>query len=261
MLFDTHAHYDDERFDGDRDALLASMPERGVELIVNPGCTVKTSRTAVELAARFAHVYAAVGIHPENCHDFTPAQIDDLRALAARPKVVAIGEIGLDYYWEQNPPREFQQEVFRDQLALARELGLPVIVHDRDAHADCLAIVKEFPQVRGVFHCFSGSVEIAQELIKRGWYLGFDGPLTYKNAKKTVEVAKIVPLDRVLLETDSPYMAPVPVRGTRNDSRNVSHIAAKFAEIRGMSTDEIIALTNENGRRFFGIQSAKEERS
>lgn len=261
MLFDTHAHYDDERFDGDRDALLASMPERGVELIVNPGCTVKTSRTAVELAARFAHVYAAVGIHPENCHDFTPAQIDDLRALAARPKVVAIGEIGLDYYWEQNPPREFQQEVFRDQLALAQESGLPVIVHDRDAHADCLAIVKEFPQVRGVFHCFSGSVEIAQELIKRGWYLGFDGPLTYKNAKKTVEVAKIVPLDRVLLETDSPYMAPVPVRGTRNDSRNVSHIAAKFAEIRGMSTDEIIALTNENGRRFFGIQSAKEERS
>lgn len=261
MLFDTHAHYDDERFDGDRDALLASMPERGVELIVNPGCTVKTSRTAVELAARFAHVYAAVGIHPENCHDFTPAQIDDLRALAARPKVVAIGEIGLDYYWEQNPPREFQQEVFRDQLALAQELGLPVIVHDRDAHADCLAIVKEFPQVRGVFHCFSGSVEIAQELIKRGWYLGFDGPLTYKNAKKTVQVAKIVPLDRVLLETDSPYMAPVPVRGTRNDSRNVSHIAAKFAEIRGMSTDEIIALTNENGRRFFGIQSAKEERS
>lgn len=261
MLFDTHAHYDDERFDGDRDALLASMPERGVELIVNPGCTVKTSRTAVELAARFAHVYAAVGIHPENCHDFTPAQIDDLRALAARPKVVAIGEIGLDYYWEQNPPREFQQEVFRDQLALAQESGLPVIVHDRDAHADCLAIVKEFPQVRGVFHCFSGSVEIAQELIKRGWYLGFDGPLTYKNAKKTVEVAKVVPLDRVLLETDSPYMAPVPVRGTRNDSRNVSHIAAKFAEIRGMSTDEIIALTNENGRRFFGIQSVKEERS
>lgn len=134
-------------------------------------------------------------------------------------------------------------------------------MHDRDAHADCLAIVKEFPQVHGVFHCFSGSVEIAQELIKRGWYLGFDGPLTYKNAKKTVEVAKIVPLDRVLLETDSPYMAPVPVRGTRNDSRNVFHIAAKFAEIRGMSTDEIIALTSENGRRFFGIQSAKEERS
>ena len=148
MLFDTHAHYDDERFDGDRDALLASMPERGVELIVNPGCTVKTSRTAVELAARFAHVYAAVGIHPENCHDFTPAQIDDLRALAARPKVVAIGEIGLDYYWAENPPRELQQDVLRRQMALAQELSLPVIIHDRDAHADTMAIVREFPRVK-----------------------------------------------------------------------------------------------------------------
>ena len=261
LIFDTHAHYDDEAFDADREALLASMPENGVGLIVDPGCDLDTSRRAVEIAEQYPHVYAAVGWHPENCAPYTRESLDTLRAWAKNPKVVAIGEIGLDYYWEQNPPREFQQEVFRDQLALAQELGLPVIVHDRDAHADCLAIVKEFPQVRGVFHCFSGSAEIAQELIKRGWYLGFDGPLTYKNVKKTVEVAKIVPLDRVLLETDSPYMAPVPVRGTRNDSRNVSHIAAKFAEIRGMSTDEIIALTNENGRRFFGIQSAKEERS
>ena len=232
LIFDTHAHYDDEAFDADREALLASMPENGVGLIVDPGCDLDTSRRAVEIAEQYPHVYAAVGWHPENCAPYTRESLDTLRAWAKDPKVVAIGEIGLDYYWEQNPPREFQQEVFRDQLALARELGLPVIVHDRDAHADCLAIVKEFPQVRGVFHCFSGSVEIAQELIKRGWYLGFDGPLTYKNAKKTVEVAKIVPLDRVLLETDSPYMAPVPVRGTRNDSRNVSHIAAKFAEIR-----------------------------
>ena len=240
LIFDTHAHYDDEAFDADREALLASMPENGVGLIVDPGCDLDTSRRAVEIAEQYPHVYAAVGWHPENCAPYTRESLDTLRAWAKNPKVVAIDEIGLDYYWE---------------------LGLPVIVHDRDAHADCLAIVKEFPQVRGVFHCFSGSVEIAQELIKRGWYLGFDGPLTYKNAKKTVEVAKVVPLDRVLLETDSPYMAPVPVRGTRNDSRNVSHIAAKFAEIRGMSTDEIIALTNENGRRFFGIQSVKEERS
>ena len=261
LIFDTHAHYDDEAFDADREALLASMPENGVGLIVDPGCDLDTSRRAVETAEQYPHVYAAVGWHPEEADSWTDSSLAHISALAAQPKVCAIGEIGLDYYWEQNPPREFQQEVFRDQLALAQELGLPVIVHDRDAHADCLAIVKEFPQVRGVFHCFSGSVEIAQELIKRGWYLGFDGPLTYKNAKKTVEVAKIVPLDRVLLETDSPYMAPVPVRGTRNDSRNVFHIAAKFAEIRGMSTDEIIALTNENGRRFFGIQSAKEERS
>ena len=254
LIFDTHAHYDDEAFDPDREQLLAAMPESGVGLIVDPGCDLETSRRALEIAEKFPHVYAAVGWHPENCAPYTHASLDTLRAWAKHPKVVAIGEIGLDYYWEQNPPREFQQAVFRDQLALAQELDLPVIVHDRDAHADSLAIVREFPHVRGVFHCYSGSVETAQELLKRGWYLGFDGPLTYKNAKKTVEVAKLVPLDRVLLETDSPYMAPVPVRGTRNDSRNVLHIAAKFAEVRGMETDGVIALTNENGRRLFGIR-------
>ncbi len=169
------------------------------------------------------------------------------------PKVVAIGEIGLDYYWEQNPPRELQQRVLRDQLALAQELDLPVIVHDREAHADSLAIVQEFPAVRGVFHCFSGSVEMARELLKRGWYLGFDGPVTYKNARKTVEVALECPLDRMLLETDSPYMAPVPVRGTRNDSRSVRYIAEKLAALRGLDTDELIRLTAENGKRLFGI--------
>ena len=254
LIFDTHAHYDDEAFDADREELLSSMPENGVGLIVDPGCDLDTSRRAVEIARQYPHVYAAVGWHPENCAPYTRASLDALRAWAGDPKVVAIGEIGLDYYWEQNPPREFQQEVFRDQLALAQELGLPVIVHDRDAHADSLAIVKEFPQVRGVFHCFSGSAETARELIARGWYLGFDGPLTYKNAKKTVEIARMAPLERILLETDSPYMAPVPVRGTRNDSRNVFHIAARLAEIRGISTDEIIAITNENGRRLFGIE-------
>lgn len=254
MLFDTHAHYDDEAFDADRDALLTALPQRGVGLILNPGCDVESSRKAVTYAAAYPHVYAAVGIHPENCGGCTADDLAVIRALAQQPKVVAIGEIGLDYYWEQNPPREWQQEVFRAQLALAQELSLPVIVHDRDAHADSLAIVKEFPDVRGVFHCYSGSAEIAQELIARGWYLGFDGPLTYKNAKKTVEVARIVPLERVLLETDSPYMSPVPVRGTRNDSRNVFHIAAKFAELRGMEVDEVIALTSENGKRLFGIE-------
>ena len=155
LIFDTHAHYDDEAFDADREALLSSMPENGVGLIVDPGCDLDTSRRAVEIAEQYPHVYSAVGWHPENCAPYTRESLDTLRAWAKNPKVVAIGEIGLDYYWEQNPPREFQQEVFRDQLALAQELGLPVIVHDRDAHADCLAIVKEFPQVRGVFHCFA----------------------------------------------------------------------------------------------------------
>ena len=253
LLFDTHAHYDDEQFDADRDALLASMPESGVGLIVDPGCDLPSSRRAIALAERFPHVYAAVGYHPENCAPYTDADLDVLRELAKHPKVVAIGEIGLDYYWAENPPREFQQTVFRRQLALAQELDLPVIVHDREAHADSLAIVREFPAVRGVFHCFSGSVEMARELWKLGWYVGFDGPVTYKNARKTVEVALEAPPDRILLETDSPYMAPVPVRGTRNDSRNVRYIAEKLAQLRGMETDALIALTAENGKRLFNI--------
>ena len=254
LIFDTHAHYDDEAFDADRDALLAAMPEQGVGLILDPGCDIETSQKAVALAEKYPHVYAAVGYHPENCAPYSPADLDTLRALAKHPKVVAIGEIGLDYYWEQNPPRELQQEVFRAQLALARELALPVIVHDRDAHADCFSIVQEFPSVRGVFHCYSGSVELARELWKRGWYTGFDGPVTYKNARKTVEVAQEAPLDKLLLETDSPYMAPVPVRGTRNDSRNVVHIAAKIAEVRGTTADEIIRISRENGKRLFQIK-------
>lgn len=253
LIFDTHAHYDDEAFDADREALLASMPENGVGLIVDPGCDLDTSRRAVETAEQYPHVYAAVGWHPENCAPYTRESLDTLRAWAKNPKVVAIGEIGLDYYWEQNPPREFQQEVFRDQLALAQELGLPVIVHDRDAHADCLAIVKEFPQVRGVFHCFSGSVEMARELLRRGWYLGFDGPITYKNAVKALDVIAACPTDRMLLETDSPYLSPVPNRGKRNDSRNLPYIAARIAEIKSMTTEEVAEVTLQNGKQLFGL--------
>ena len=253
LIFDTHAHYDDAQFDADREALLSAMPENGVGLILDPGCDLESSRAAIALAEQYPHIYAAVGYHPENCAPYTDADLDILRRLAQHPKVVAIGEIGLDYYWEQNPPKEFQQAVFRAQLALARELDLPVIVHDRDAHADCLAIVKEFPEVCGVFHCYSGSVEMARELWKLGWYLGLDGPVTYKNARRTVEVAAEVPLERLLLETDSPYMAPVPKRGTRNDSRNIRCIAEKIAEIRNMTADAIIRVSAENGRRLFGI--------
>ena len=253
LIFDTHAHYDDEAFDLDREVLLAAMPSCGVGLILDPGCDIETSQKVVALAEKFSHVYAAVGFHPENCAPYTSADLDTLRELAKHPKVVAIGEIGLDYYWEQNPPKTFQQEVFHAQLALAQELHLPVIVHDRDAHSDCLEIVKEFPAVRGVFHCYSGSVEMARELWNRGWYTGFDGPVTYKNARKTVEVAAEVPLDKLLLETDSPYLSPVPKRGERNDSRNIAPIAAKIAEIRGMTADEIIRIAAENGRKLFRI--------
>ena len=167
--------------------------------------------------------------------------------------MVAIGEIGLDYYWAENPPREFQRQVFRAQLELALELDLPVIIHDREAHGDSLAIVKEYPALRGVFHCYSGSVEMAKELLDRGWYLGFDGPVTYKNARRTVEVAEMIPIDRILVETDSPYMSPVPVRGKRNDSRNVAYIVEKLAQIKGISSDEMAILTLANGKKLFGI--------
>ena len=254
MLFDTHAHYDDDWFDEDRDALLASMPEKGVGLIVNPGITVETSRQAIAMAEKYPHVYAAVGIHPENCHDFVPQQIDELRKLARHPKVVAIGEIGLDYYWETNPPKEFQQEVLRAQLALARELKLPVIIHDRDAHADTLAIVKEFPEVTGVFHCYSGSVEDARTLVKMGWMLSFNGAATFKNARKAPEVIAEVPMEQLMIETDAPYLAPVPHRGKRNDSGLVYLVAEKIAQIKGLTAEEVETVTWENGKRFFGIK-------
>ena len=253
MLFDTHAHYDAEQFDGDRDEVLSALPLSGVGLVVNPGCDLPSSRAAVDLSRRYPHVCAAVGYHPENCGPYVPGDLERLRALAGRPKVVAIGEIGLDYHWEDNPPRELQQEVFRAQMALAEELGLPVIVHDRDAHRDSMETVRAFPGVRGVFHCFSGSAEMARELVRLGWMISFTGVLTYKNGRRAAEAAAAVPLDRIMLETDSPYMSPVPCRGTRNDSRHLGYICRRLAEIKGVSEEECARVTAENGRRFFRI--------
>ena len=253
QYFDTHAHYDSGKFNADRDEVLRAVHDSGVALVVDPGDSGVTSERAVALAQAHDFVYAAVGWHPEEADSWTDSSLAHIRALAAQPKVCAIGEIGLDYYWDASTKAK-QERMFRAQLELALELDLPVIVHDREAHGDSLRIVCDYPQLRGVFHCYSGSVEMARELLALGWYLGFDGPVTYKNARKTVEVAEMVPLNRILIETDSPYMSPVPLRGKRNDSRNVFYIAEKLAQIKGMTTEELARLTMENGKSLFGIQ-------
>ena len=253
LLFDTHAHYDSRKFDADRDAVLSALPGQDVALVVDPGCDLPSSQEALALAERWPFLYAAVGVHPEDCAGWTDADVDVLRAMAAHPKAVAIGEIGLDYYWEENPPKEQQQQAFRAQMALAGELDLPVIVHDREAHGDCMDVVRDFPQVRGVFHCYSGSAEMARELVRLGWMISFTGALTYKNARKAVEAAQAVPLDRLMIETDSPYMAPVPHRGERCHSGLAIHTCARLAEIKGVSAEEMARITLENGKRFYRI--------
>ena len=252
-LFDTHAHYDDEQFDEDREELLNSMAAAGVELIVNPGCDLETSRKSVEIADQFPFVYSAVGYHPEEADKWDEHSADALRELAGNPKVKAIGEIGLDYYWEENPPREVQHKVLHAQLDLAEELDLPVIIHDREAHGDCLDIIREHPNVKGVFHCYSSSLEYAKTLVKMGWMLSFNGVITFKNARKPLEVVEWLPMEHLMVETDSPYLSPVPFRGKRNSSLNVHLVAEKIAEIKGMDPDEVARICLENGKRFYRI--------
>lgn len=255
MYFDTHAHYDDRAFDEDREALLQSLGEGDVKLIIDPGCDAPSSRRALELAERFPFIYAAVGLHPEELDKYSPESFEEICSMARHPRCVAIGEIGLDYYWDAGHKEE-QKALFRRQIELALELDKPVIVHDREAHGDCLDIVRDYPGLRGVFHCYSGSAEMAKELLKLGWYLGFDGPVTYKNARKALEVLELCPMDRMLMETDSPYLSPVPMRGKRNDSSNLKYVAEKIAQVKGLSPEEAAAITLENGCRLFGIERA-----
>lgn len=253
MLFDTHAHMDDHAFDADREGLLAALPERGIGLLMNPGCSLESSRNACALSRRYDYIYAAVGSHPDAADQVDDAVLEEYRKLIREnPKVKAIGEIGLDYHYE-DIPREIQCHAFRLQMELAREWGLPVIVHEREAHEDGMKIVSEFPEVTGVFHCYSGSAEMARQLISRGWYIGFTGVLTFKNARKAVETASAIPLDRIVLETDCPYMSPEPFRGKRNDPGRLYRMAEKLAEIRGVSVEEIHAVTMENGKRLYRI--------
>ena len=220
---------------------------------MNPGCSLESSRNAVRLAKEYDYIYAAVGSHPDAADEVDGAVLEEYRELCKRnPKVKAIGEIGLDYHYE-DIPRDIQLKAFRAQMELARELGLPVIVHERDAHEDGMAVVRDFPEVTGVFHCYSGSAEMARQLVDRGWYIGFTGVLTFKNARKAIEVASSIPLERIVLETDCPYMAPEPFRGRRNDPGKLYRMAEKLAEIRGLSVEEVQAITVENGKRLYRI--------
>ena len=253
MLFDTHAHLDDRAFHEDREALITGLPEKGVGLVMNPGCSLESSRHAVALAEKYDHVYAAVGSHPDVASEVNAAVLEEYRKLCKlNTKVKAIGEIGIDYHYE-DIPSQIQLRAFRLQMELAQELGLPVIVHEREAHEDGMAVVREFPNVTGVFHCYSGSAEMARQLVDRGWYIGFTGVLTFKNARKAIETAASIPLDRIVLETDCPYMAPEPFRGKRNDPGYLYRMAEKLAEIRGLSLEEIQTITTENGKRLYRI--------
>ncbi|MBQ8182691.1 MAG: TatD family hydrolase [Clostridia bacterium] len=250
-IFDSHAHYTDKAFDDDRKIMLDSLTESGICGVINCGADIESSVFSVELAKEYPFIYAACGVHPEEVDDLPEKYIQTLRKMLQNQKCVAVGEIGLDYYWRKDN-KELQKKVFEEQLCLAKELNLPVIIHDREAHEDTLEILKKH-KPKGVLHCFSGSAETAKEVLKLGMYIGLGGALTFKNARKAVEVAEILPLDRLLLETDCPYMAPVPMRGKRNFSGYIPYVAEKVAEIKGIDPQTVLDVTAENTRTLFGI--------
>ncbi len=250
-LWDSHAHLDDEAFDGDREQLILQLQE-DLDGVINAGCDAQSSAKAVALAEKYTFIYAAVGYHPENLTGIAADYLEQLAAWAVHPKVVAIGEIGLDYYWKENEPKEVQKRIFLEQIDLAKQFNLPIIIHDRDAHGDMLELFqKEVKGVQSVFHCFSGSLEMAKELAKRGYYFGFGGTSTYKNAQKVREVMQYIPKDLLLLETDCPYLTPVPFRGKRNNPGYVEYTARNAAEVLGMDFDELAALSAANTKRLF----------
>ena len=252
MLFDTHAHMNDPAFDEDRNEMILGLKEKGTEFVMNVGCCLDSSKDCIALAEAYPFVYASVGSHPDSADEVNEEVIEAYRKMAQHEKVLAIGEIGLDYYYE-TVPREIQQQAFRMQMELARELKMPVIVHERNAHDDGMRIAKEFKDVTGVFHCYSGSAEMARQLVNMGWYIGFTGVLTFKNARKAVETAESIPLDRIVIETDCPFMSPEPFRGRRNDPSRVRYVAQKLAQLRGITAEEAERVTFENGKRLYRI--------
>lgn len=248
-IFDSHAHYTDKAFENDRKNLLGSLTESGVCAVINCASDIESSVLSVELANEYDFIYAACGVHPEEVDTVDSTFINTLENLASKKKCVAIGEIGLDYYWRQDN-KEHQKDIFEQQILLAKSLNLPIIVHDRDAHGDTLEILKKHSP-KGVLHCFSGSVETAREILKLGMYIGIGGAVTFKNARKAVEVCQMIPVDRLLLETDCPYMAPVPMRGKRNNSSYIAYVAEKIAEIKGTTAQEILNITRKNAETLF----------
>lgn len=254
MIFDTHAHLDDPRFDEDRELVIEKLKREDIALVLNPGADMDSSKRSVELAKKYDFIYASVGFHPHDVKDMKEEDLETLKQMAQEEKVLAIGEIGLDFYYD-NSPRETQKEWFIKQIKLANELKLPIIIHSRDAAIETMDIIKEYKsdEIGCLLHCYSGSLEHALEYVKMGCYISIAGPVTFKNNKKTPEVVKALPLDRILIETDSPYMAPEPFRGRRNDPSLVKYVLKTIAKLKDVSEEEMEKITFENGKRFFGI--------
>lgn len=254
MLIDSHAHLDDERFDEDRDKIIKDLTKDGISLVINPGADIASSVKAISLSEKYDNIYAAVGVHPHEVEDMDNDTLLVLKSLAQKEKVVAIGEIGLDYYYD-NSPRDLQKKWFREQIRLAKKIKLPIIVHDRDAHKDTFDIIKEEydDTLRGVLHCYSGSLEMAKEYIKMGFYISFAGPVTFKKAKVPKEVAKEIPLENLLVETDSPYLTPEPKRGKRNEPSNVRYVAAMISQLKSVDFEKVANYTSKNAKELFSI--------
>lgn len=253
LIFDSHAHYDDEQFDEDREELLQELKENGVGAILNMSSDYESVKRTVELTKKYDFIYGAVGIHPEHADQYNEEVRKELTEILKGEKFKAVGEVGLDYYWDSNPPKEVQIRVLKDQYELAKSLGMPIILHDRESHEDILKIAKEYKEVVSVFHSYSGSVEMAREIIGIGGYIGISGVLTFKNARKLPDVVKEIPMERMLIETDAPYMAPVPYRGKRNRSDYLLGVADRIAQIRELTRDEVLEITSENMKRLFSL--------
>lgn len=250
-IFDAHCHYDDAWFDEDRDSVLASLPEAGISGIVWNSVDLRTAEFIGNYAERYDYIYFTAGFHPENLESMPENYLEKIAGFIKRPKCVAIGEIGLDYHWDI--PRDLQQKVFEEQLRLSKELDVPVVIHDREAHGDTMELLRKY-RPKGLMHCFSGSVELMREVMRLGMYISLGGVVTFRNARHSVDCAREVPTDRLVLETDAPYLSPVPNRGKRNDSRNIVYVAEKIAELRGIKAQELLDITTENAKKLYNIK-------